>query len=95
MKLNKLQVPALISGTALVMLVAAAPAAATYQDSYGARHHFTHSRIHHHYGYRYGPAGIVAGAGAAAGAAAGGLFDAGVTAWDALDCATFGYYCRR
>ncbi|MBV9287210.1 MAG: hypothetical protein JO288_05205 [Hyphomicrobiales bacterium] len=96
MKLHKLRLSALISAAGLVTLVAATPAAARYENSYGVRHHVAHSRIHpHHYGYRYGPARVVAGAGAAAGAAAGGLFDAGVNAWDALDCATFGYYCRR
>jgi hypothetical protein len=92
MTLNAPRVSALIGATALATLVAAAPAGAMYEN--GAHHRV--SRIHsHHYGYRYGPAGVVGTAGAAAGEAAGGLFHAGATAWDALDCVTFGYWCRR
>ena len=94
MKSNGVRAFVLVAGTALATLVAAAPAGAAYENPYGVRHHWPHGRIHHHhyyYGYRYGPAGVVAGAGEAAS----GLFGAGVTAWDALDCVTFGYYCRR
>jgi hypothetical protein len=68
----------------------------TYRPSRGSRYgygpvrHATR-RIHyypHHYGYyRYGPVNVV-------GAAADGVVTAGVTAWDALDCAAFGYWCR-
>jgi hypothetical protein len=100
MTLNALRVSTFIGATALALLVAAAPAGAWAQDNaYGARHYTTHGRTHHYvghrYGYRYGPANVVGGAGALAGEAAGGLFDGGVTAWDALDCTAFGYYCRR
>lgn len=93
---NALHLSCLIGATALATVVAAAPAGATYDNAHGVRHHMAHSRIHsHRYGHRYGPVGVVRSAGAVAGEAAGGVFDAGVTAWDALDCATFGYYCRR
>ena len=86
---NALHLSGLIGAIALATLIAAAPAAAAYENGYGARHH---SRIHsHHYGYRYGPAGVVRGAGVLADETASGLLGA----WDALDCATFGYYCRR
>jgi hypothetical protein len=95
MTANALHISGLIGAAALATVVAATPAGATYENAYGVRHHVTHSRIHsHHYGYPHRPAGIVAGAGAVAGEAAGGVFTAGVTAWDALDCVTFGYYCR-
>jgi hypothetical protein len=84
----------LVGATALAALVAASPAGAAYEHAYGARHHVTHSRIHRRH-YWSGPAGVVRGAGAAADEAAGGLFAVGVGGWDALDCVTFGYYCRR
>ena len=92
MRINTCHVFGLIGATALAAVLAAAPAQATGESPYGARNHPTHSRIYrHHHVYRYHPGGVVAGAGALADAAAGGAF----AAWDAMDCITFGYYCRR
>ena len=93
MRINTLHVSGLIGATALAAVVAAAPAQATGESPYGARNHATHSRIyrHHHTYYRHYPGGVVGGAGVLADETVGGAF----AAWDAMDCVTFGYYCRR
>jgi hypothetical protein len=49
--------------------------------------HRTHHYPHRYGYYRSGPVNVV-------GQAANDVFAAGVTGWDALDCVTFGYWCR-
>ena len=93
MKSNAIRFSGLIGALSFAAVVGTAPAWAAYENAPGARHHVTHHR--HHYVYRSEPAGVVEGVGVAAGKAAAGVVNAGVTVWDALDCATFGYYCRR
>jgi hypothetical protein len=66
-----------------------------YRPAWGSRYgagpvRHDSRRMHyypHHYGYYSGPVNVVGGA-------ANGVVTAGLTAWDALDCVTFGYWCR-
>ena len=67
-----------------------------YRPSWGSRYGYgpirhASRRIHYyprHYGYyRSGPVNVV-------GEAANGVLAAGLSAWDAADCVTFGYWCR-